>query len=497
MVGGNFADNSIVTLYGMGGGLSGWSGISGYSGMSGYSGWSGYSGLTGVSGYNATSGYSGFSGMSGALPPAGNEIARIVTSGSQSTVDFTSIPTNFRDIEVRYQARSNVNASAEDLSLKINNDGTSGNYTGNTYLVASGTTTTVASAAATAAGVVITNTTGATSLANHTTNGIVFINNYIETTFYKKIQNRGGYTTSGTYIQETESAWKSTAAINRLTFSVPTSFVDGSTFVLYGIGGVGQSGYSGYSGMAGSSLGANVNANEAISSTSYVDLATPGPSVSLVTGSTASVQWSANIITTTTGNTAFIGVAVTGATTVAPVDSSMFAPAIASGAGTIAGNLYMQGLNPGLNTFTLKYRVDGGTHNIYNRGIFVSAYGTGGISGYSGWSGYSGISGFSGYSGYSGLQGSTGGIVQAFTSQTSVTMTHNFAKKPVVNVIDNTGAVIVPYSIIHASDNAFTVTFTNSTTGSIIASIGGTGTSGYSGSVGSVKFISAAYFGGF
>jgi len=63
-------------------------------------------------------------------------------------------------------------------------------------------------------------------------------------------------------------------------------------------------------------------------------------------------------------------------------------------------------------------------------------------------------------------------VDQAFTSQTSITVTHSFGKYPVVNAIDNTGSVVVPLTIIHASVNAFTVTFSVATTGNIIAVIG-------------------------
>lgn len=100
-----------------------------------------------------------------------------------------------------------------------------------------------------------------------------------------------------------------------------------------------------------------------------------------------------------------------------------------------------------------------------------SGIGTSGYSGYSGVSGYSGL-GLSGYSGYSGAA-STGGIVTPFTSQTSVTVTHNFGKKPCVDVIDDTNAVIVPLSIVHNTDDDFTVTFSTSTTGNIISTTGG------------------------
>jgi len=63
-------------------------------------------------------------------------------------------------------------------------------------------------------------------------------------------------------------------------------------------------------------------------------------------------------------------------------------------------------------------------------------------------------------------------VAQAFTAQTTIVVTHNFGKYPVVNVIDNTGAVVVPLTITHSSLNAFTVTFSAATTGSIIAVIG-------------------------
>lgn len=63
-------------------------------------------------------------------------------------------------------------------------------------------------------------------------------------------------------------------------------------------------------------------------------------------------------------------------------------------------------------------------------------------------------------------------VAQAFTAQTSVTVTHNFGGYPVVNVIDSAGNVLVPLTIAHSSTNAFTVTFSESTTGTILGSLG-------------------------
>ena len=63
-------------------------------------------------------------------------------------------------------------------------------------------------------------------------------------------------------------------------------------------------------------------------------------------------------------------------------------------------------------------------------------------------------------------------VEQDFTSQTSVLVTHNFGNFPVVQVLGSSDEVLIPLTIIHASVNAFTVTFTSSTTGKIIATYG-------------------------
>lgn len=62
-------------------------------------------------------------------------------------------------------------------------------------------------------------------------------------------------------------------------------------------------------------------------------------------------------------------------------------------------------------------------------------------------------------------------ITQAFTAQTTVTVTHNFRAYPIVTVMEGTSELI-PLTITHGSLSAFTVTFSVSTTGSIIAVVG-------------------------
>lgn len=63
-------------------------------------------------------------------------------------------------------------------------------------------------------------------------------------------------------------------------------------------------------------------------------------------------------------------------------------------------------------------------------------------------------------------------LTQAFVGQTSVNVVHNFGTYPVVQVIDNTGAVLVPLTTVNNTVNDFTVTFAVATTGTIIATVG-------------------------
>lgn len=63
----------------------------------------------------------------------------------------------------------------------------------------------------------------------------------------------------------------------------------------------------------------------------------------------------------------------------------------------------------------------------------------------------------------------------SFTGQTSVEVTHNFGVYPAVQVLDNTGALLIPQSVTHNTVNKFTVTFLVSTTGTIIATVGSPG----------------------
>lgn len=120
---------------------------------------------------------------------------------------------------------------------------------------------------------------------------------------------------------------------------------------------------------------ATVTTAQSTASTSYVDLATSGPAVTLTTGTTALVRLSSLVNNGTTGNTCFMGVAVSGATTQAAADAKAvwhYDPSSANSGG-MSGEVLLTGLTPGSNTFTAKYRVNGDTGTWTDRVISVVA----------------------------------------------------------------------------------------------------------------------------
>lgn len=72
----------------------------------------------------------------------------------------------------------------------------------------------------------------------------------------------------------------------------------------------------------------------------------------------------------------------------------------------------------------------------------------------------------------SGLTISASYSATAFSGQTTVNVVHNFGTYPLVQVVDNTGAMLIPLSVVNNTLNDFTVTFTGSTSGTIMASVG-------------------------
>ncbi len=113
---------------------------------------------------------------------------------------------------------------------------------------------------------------------------------------------------------------------------------------------------------------------EARTLTTYGDLATAGPSVSITTGESALVHLSANL-GGTVGSLPIAAVKVSGATTRAASEDEAIAIYVASAsAGVSLGRtIRITGLTPGINTFTLVYRSAVGSSQFAHRHLVVEA----------------------------------------------------------------------------------------------------------------------------
>ncbi|HET6214914.1 MAG TPA: hypothetical protein VFE14_18750 [Micromonosporaceae bacterium] len=121
--------------------------------------------------------------------------------------------------------------------------------------------------------------------------------------------------------------------------------------------------------------GATVATSQTTGNTSYTNLTTVGPQVTVNTGTVAFGIWSCTFSNNTTPNTVLTSAAVSGATTVAASDSYC-GRYLNAGIGTNAvhrgvGLHWWTGLTPGSNTFTQQYRVDGGTGAFSDRELWV------------------------------------------------------------------------------------------------------------------------------
>lgn len=115
-----------------------------------------------------------------------------------------------------------------------------------------------------------------------------------------------------------------------------------------------------------------IDTSQSTSSTSYVDLATPGPSVTVTTGTLALVVIQCLISNSGANSTSGAGFALSGATSQAVSTSeSLRTDGLGAVSGFRCGVSTLKVLTPGSNTFTMKYAVGSGTATYSFREIVV------------------------------------------------------------------------------------------------------------------------------
>lgn len=119
-----------------------------------------------------------------------------------------------------------------------------------------------------------------------------------------------------------------------------------------------------------------VNSSQTTTQNSFANLATVGPTVSVITGTHAWVLFSAEQGSNVNGKETSVSVEVSGATTIEADDNNSVT--LSSGNGSRNSRTHFAvftDLTPGRNIFTLKYKVadDGATGTFLNRRIWVMA----------------------------------------------------------------------------------------------------------------------------
>ncbi len=119
--------------------------------------------------------------------------------------------------------------------------------------------------------------------------------------------------------------------------------------------------------------GSEVTTYQSSASTTYVDLGTLGPQVTVTTGARALVFFSVNSRHSLADTAAYTSVAVSGATTIAASDNFCIVtdgvPALQALA--ISKSHYFSTLTSGVNTFSMQHRVNTGTGTWGDRHLAV------------------------------------------------------------------------------------------------------------------------------
>lgn len=187
------------------------------------------------------------SAISGNLTPTTGFVSiatATVGAGGSSYVEFTSIPSVYKHLQIRMFSRyTGTNNSGEPLYLQFNGD-TAANYSIHRLLGYTNQSSTGTSSAALTSQTYVQAgyTTGGSTTANIFSAHVSDILEYTNTNTYKTIRTLGGYdintdtgySSAGIY----SGNWRSTAAITSIKiFADTNSLAQYSSFALYGIQG--------------------------------------------------------------------------------------------------------------------------------------------------------------------------------------------------------------------------------------------------------------------
>jgi hypothetical protein len=120
---------------------------------------------------------------------------------------------------------------------------------------------------------------------------------------------------------------------------------------------------------------ADISTSQTTTSSSFTDLATPGPTVTVTTGTKALVFASCQMANSGANSVTQMSVAVSGATTIAASQNDdLYNDGLGAGnANRATVAILFDALTAGSNTFKMQYRVAANTGTFYDRSLIVMA----------------------------------------------------------------------------------------------------------------------------
>ena len=168
-------------------------------------------------------------------PSSYESIATFTGTGSNTVITFSSIPSTYRHLQIRFAARTT--SSAQGI-LRFNGDSSTNYYAHMIQAVGPGSVFALSQPGSFYNGIFFTNN-NFTSVANTYTAGVIDILDYTSTTKNKTARIVQGTDTGTAGDIELVSGlfFGSTAAITSLSITASQNFATGSVFALYGIKG--------------------------------------------------------------------------------------------------------------------------------------------------------------------------------------------------------------------------------------------------------------------
>jgi hypothetical protein len=164
-----------------------------------------------------------------------------VGSAGVASIDFTSIPSTYKHLQIRYIGFTNrATYGLDDFNMRFNSD-TGGNYSSH-RLYGNGATASADAVGVSSSSMVGISYTG-TTVSNYPGTAVIDILDYASTSKHKTVRSLSGIDVNGTvggvpgYIFLTSGNWRSTSAVTSISLysSTSSTITQYSQFALYGI----------------------------------------------------------------------------------------------------------------------------------------------------------------------------------------------------------------------------------------------------------------------